>query len=501
MALPKEPRQKMINLMYLVLTAMLALNVSAEVIEAFRTVDKSLIKSNTNLESSNSSLFESFKAKLSEPGVNKEKLALWTENAAKAKTLSDDFTKYVEGLKTELKQASGLKLDENGKEDFKLDDLNASSRLMDSDKKGKELDDKLKAYRKAMLDIHPDIRAAYESTFPIELDKEKPTEDVTTASFRMMPTVAAVTLLSKYQNNIKNAENQVVSFCHSQVGQVKFTYDQFAAIVGQSSNYLMPGEKMTITAGVGAYSTAAQPQITIGGASVPVNAEGVAIREFNVDGGGAKSVPVSVTYTKPDGTKETKTYSMSYTVGQPGGAAVMLDKMNVFYIGVPNPITISSGKGWDKTNVNASGCSLSGSGGKRTVSVSGGTSCSITVSAEGSSPSTFQFRIKRIPAPVFKIADGKSRMPAVSFKSQQFCRADLENFDFDLKYSVVSATVYFGGANFPNVVPATLSGNNLSSISNLIQRCGPGSSISFENIKVSGPDGTRTIDGRSFQLY
>jgi hypothetical protein len=77
----------------------------------------------------------------------------------------------------------------------------------------------------------------------------------------------------------------------------------------------------------------------------------------------------------------------------------------------------------------------------------------------------------------------------------------LENFDFDLKFSIVSATVYFGGANFTNVVPANITGNSLTSIANLIQRCGPGSSVSFENIKVQGPDGVRSIDGRSFQLY
>ena len=146
------------------------------------------------------------------------------------------------------------------------------------------------------------------------------------------------------------------------------------------------------------------------------------------------------------------------------------------------------------------GGSISGNNGKFTVTVPGGTTASITVNADGKS-STFPFRIKRIPDPIFKIGSGKSRMTAAEFKTQQYCRADLEAFDFDLRFSVVSATVYFAGANFPNVVPASISGNNLSSIANLIQRCGPGSSISFEGIKVSGPDGVRTIEGRSFQLY
>jgi hypothetical protein len=219
-----------------------------------------------------------------------------------------------------------------------------------------------------------------------------------------------------------------------------------------------------------------------------------------VSGAGPHTIQITGTFTGEDGKPVPISKTVEYVVGTPGGAAVMLDKMNVFYIGVPNPVTISSGTGWDKTTVNMTGGTISGSGSNRTVTVSGGTTASISVTADGKT-NTFPFRIKRIPDPVFKIADGKPRIAAVSFKNQQYCRVELENFDFDLKFSVVSATVYFGGTGFPSPVPATISGNSLASIANLIQRCGPGSSISFENIKVSGPDGVRTIDGRGFQLY
>jgi gliding motility-associated protein GldM len=482
--------------MYLVLTALLALNVSAEVIEAFRTVDKSLIKSNTNIQAGNEGLFKSLAAKASEPGVDKEKLAKWTANAETAKKLSTELNDYIEGLKKELKTASGLKV-KDGVEEFKMDDLNASSRLMDNQKKGKELDDKLKAYRAAMLAIDPELDAEFKNTLSVEVDN---TKDATTPSFRMMPTVAAVTLLSKFQNNVKNSENQIVTACHSKIGQVKFIYDKFAAIVGQSSNYVMPGEKVKITAGVGAFSTQAQPQITIGGSGAAVNADGVAEREFTADGGGNKSVPVTVTYTKPDGTKESKSYTIEYTVGTPGGAAVMLDKMNAFYIGLDNPITIGSPTGWDKTNVSMSGGSLSGSGPKRTVSVTTPGTASITVTADGK-PSTFPFRVLRVPDPVFKIGDGKPRQPSVSVKNQQFCRAELENFVYDTKFSVTSATVYFSGAGFPNVATAPLTGNGLGGLSALMARCMPGSVITFDNVKVTGPGGTRVIDGRSIALY
>ena len=115
--------------------------------------------------------------------------------------------------------------------------------------------------------------------------------------------------------------------------------------------------------------------------------------------------------------------------------------------------------------------------------------------------SSFDFRIKRIPDPIFKVASGKVRMPSVEFKSQQYCRADLENFDFDLKFNVVSATVYFSGAGFPNVAQTAISGNNLAALAPFMSRCGPGSVVTFDNIKVQGPDGVRSIDGKSIALY
>ncbi len=494
MALPKEPRQKMINLMYLVLTAMLALNVSAEVIEAFKTVDKSLQASNVNLESSNSTLFESLKSKLTDPQIDKEKLAKYTGFSDNAKKLSDDMNKYIEDLKTELKTQSGLK---DGV--YKEDDLNASSRLMGTQGKGKELFERLQAYRASMLAIDPETGKRFDAIFPVD----KSGTDSVTKQFRMMPTTAAVTLLSKFQNNVRNAENQMVSDFHSQVGQVKVIYNKFAAIVGQSSSYLMPGEKLKITAGVGAFSTTAQPQITIGGSGAPVNADGVAEREFPVDGGGNKSVPVSVTFTKPDGSKETKSYTIEYTVGTPGGAAVMLDKMNVFYIGVDNPVTIGSPTGWDKTQVNMTGGSLSGSGSSRTVRVSTEGAASITVNANGKT-STFPFRVKRIPDPTMMVGNsGGGKMAAVAFRSQRFLRADLKDFIFDAKYNVTGATMYITnpGARAPQMF--NLSSGDMSPAAAAIGAVQPGSSVIFDNIRVVGPDGkSKTITNPpGFQLF
>ena len=502
MALPREPRQKMINIMYLVLTAILALNVSAEVIEAFKTVDKSLQGSSANITTANGILYQSLQDKLKDEQY-KTQAAVWQPKGLLAKQYSDDVIKYIEDVKLELKQNAGLK--ENGS--FKEDNLDASTRLFETKGRGDELKAKLDEYKKNMLSIDSSFPARFSANFPVNTDpvpsREGGTKPFTTGYFHMTPTVAALTMLSKFQNNVKNAENTISSYIHGQVGAVKFVYDKFAAVVGQSSNYVMPGEKVTITAGVGAYSTAAQPQITIAGQGVAVNADGVAVKDFTAEGGGDRNIPVTVTYTKPDGSRESKTFPIKYTVGTPGGAAVMLDKMNVFYIGVENPITIGSPTGWDRTNVSMTGGTISGTGSKRVVKVSAIGNATITVTADGK-PSAFTFRIKRIPDPIIKIgASSGGRMQAAAFRAQQFVSAVLENFDFEAHFSVTGATIYFNNPGDRNVKQISLTGGSLGPAKAYMDQLVPGSTVIFDNIRVVGPDGqTRTIQNPpGFSLF
>ena len=519
MALPREPRQKMINIMYLVLTAILALNVSAEVINAFKTVDKSLTDSNTNIEKSNGTLFQSLAEKLSN-AETKEKAAIWVPKANLAKQYSDALYNYVEGLKTQVKKEADLKvdkngapvLDENGNEDFKMDYLEASTRIFEKNGEGKVLYQKLTEYRKSMLAIDSSID---KTTFPVNLTippthsgnarTGDPVTDWTASYFHMTPAIAALTMLSKVQNNIKNAENQVVTYCHNQIGAVKLVFNKFQPIASGSSTYLMPGEEMVVTAGVGAFNDAARPVITIDGSPTPLNENGVAERKFNVAGGGSKKIHVVITYTKPDGTPDRLEKDIDYTVGTPGGAAVMLDKMNVFYIGVDNPVTIGSTTGWDKTNVSISGggATISSGTAKRTVKVTTIGECKITVTADGHA-TTFPFRVKRIPDPIIKVGpSGGGRLQAVVFRNQQFVRADLENFDFEAKFAVTGATVYFNTPGDRNVKSVTLSSGNLSAAKAFMDQLVPGSTVTFDNIRVVGPDGqTRTIQNPpGFSLF
>ncbi len=509
MALPKEPRQKMINIMYLVLTALLALNVSAEILNAFKVVDSSLQTSNTNISAANNTLYTSLLEKTNE-AATKEKATYWNEKAQQAKKLSDEMNNYLEGLKKELKAEAGEKLEADGTlKAFSDGDQEAATRLFGKGEGGKnraeELENKLKAYRTAMLAIDTELGKTFATTLAVDgkrpVGQDKKEKDYFDGYFHMTPAVAALTLLSKFQNNVKNSENQLVSEAHSKIGQVKVRYDKTGVLIGQSANYVMPGQEIEITAGIGAYSSAGAPQISIGGSNVSV-VDGQGKYKFPAQGGGAHTVPVTIRYKDQDGNDKTETKNVEYTVGTPGGAAVMLDKMNVFYIGVDNPVTIGSPTGWDKTTVSMNGGTISGSGSARTVRVSSIGAATINVNADGK-PSTFSFRVKKIPDPVFKVGSGKARVPVVEIKNQQYCRADLgDEFLFDVKFNVLSAQVYFSGAGFPSTQSGTITGNSLSGVSALLARCVPGSSVTFVNIKAQGPDGTvRTLDERSIATY
>jgi len=509
MGLPAEPRQKMINVMYLVLTAILALNVSNEVITAFKVVNSSLETSNTNISSSNNTLYKSLEEKLADPKSH-DKAAIWEPKAMEAKRLSGEMSSYLDSLKLALKKAADLRMKWDGKdsiEDFRTDNLDASTRMFETNGEGTRLKNRLEEYKAAMLNIDPSIKAQFANTFPVntippktEQGKQK---DFTQTFFHMTPTIAALTILSKFQNNIKNAENMVVTFCHSQIGAVEVHMDQVGVIVGANSTYLMPGQQLKVTAGVGAYSSSVKSNISINGQPINmVNGQG----EYTttVGGAGEHSIQINGSFIGEDGKPVPVHQTLNYTVGTPGGAAVMLDKMNVFYIGVPNPVTISSGTGWDKTHVSMSGGSLSPSGapGKFIVKVNSVGKAAISVNADGK-VSTYDFRVKRIPDPVLKVGPASSgRIQSVVFKNQNFARADLEGFDFDAHFNIVSATMYFSGANFPNVQSAEIHGGSLEPVKTFLQRAIPGTSVTFDNVKVQGPDGiVRTIPGPGFILY
>jgi gliding motility-associated protein GldM len=501
MALPKEPRQKMINIMYLVLTALLAINISAEILNAFKTINNSLEKTNGQVSLSTGAILKSLEDKTTKTETA-EKAKIWKPKADQVIGHAQKAYAFIESLKKELIAAatSGGKLKE--------DDQNSTTRLLVKEGKGKELYRILEEYKKNVLGVDTAIYAEFSNGFQVDLEKPKDVnknKNWEESYFYMTPTVGALSILSKFQNDIRTSENKLVTFCHEQVGKVEVVFDTYAAIVGQSSNYVMPGQPIMINAGIGAYSKSSLPTITIGGAGVTLGDEGFAEREITAGGPGTYSVPVKISY-KDQRTGEMKVVekNVDYTVGTPGGASVALDKMNVLYIGVDNPITIASSTGWDKTKVSANGggITLSGSNGKYIARVAGQTDdCTITVVSDNK-PSTFKFRVRNIPEAQAYVGGQPSgaNVAAGAFKAQPGVQAGIKNFPFELEYNVISYT--FTCDTDDDIVSIPAQGAAFQgAVRNAIQtHVQPGRMVTIDDIKVKGPDG-RTIKAPSLVYY
>jgi gliding motility-associated protein GldM len=509
MSLPKEPRQKMINMMYLVLTALLALNVSAEILNAFKTVDRSLMIASGVAEQKNEEIFKSFKAKLEDP-TSREKAAIWEPKAQQARKISDELYNYIEGLKLELKKESGLKI-VDGKEEFKEDDLDAGTRLLvqfapEGKGKGKELFEKLKAYKEQLLSIDPEMKKEIEVGLPLDLTIPPTTSDAgkndwAYAYFHMTPTIAAITIMSKFQNDVRNSESKAVEFCHKQIGQVEIIYDQFQAFAGTNTQYLMPGEELVITAGIGAFSKAAQPSISIDGANVPLNTEGTAEYKTRVGGSGAGIKRVRISYAKPDGTTAVVEKEIKYTVGIPAGLTVSTDKTRVFYKGLENPLSVTGGGGDEKVNVSieGEGASLRKVGPGQYI-----VSCtqlgSVTVVAnDGKNIQRIAIPVKRVPDPIVIVGGSAGgAMPANVFRVQSGAIAELRDFVFEgVAYKVMSFMLICTGKGFdePEFAEVNSASFKDASAQTLIKRCQAGTTVTIGEIKVLEPGGgSRKLD-------
>jgi gliding motility-associated protein GldM len=504
MALPREPRQKMINFMYLVLTAMLALNVSSEILNAFKVVDGSLLNSNSVIDNSSKGSIDAIEAAKKDPGMA-EKAAKWKPVAEQAMRLTQEMSAYIDGLKDSLKRESGYNPG-NGDTTFKEDDLDAATRLMDTHGKGKDLHDRLEAFAKQIVEVVPADQRRGLAKMPIDLTIPRSTtgstnNNWTTSYFHMTPTVAALTMLSKFQNDVKRSGNLVVDYCQQQLGKVVLVLDKFVPFTSQNSQYLLPGQEFQLQAGLGAFSSQVKPTVTINGQSQVVNDEGYVDYKEMAGGGGTKTFNVVVNFKDPN-TGESKTINktVSYTVGQASGSSIFLEKMNVVYIGVDNPLTISTGSAKRESGVSVtfSGGSIRPAGGDRYIAVgSNQGDATINVTAEGKT-STFPIRVKRLPNPTgFVGTYTGGAVPAAAFRAMGGVSARLES-EFDVTYNVEGYIIggYVNGTYQEVPVTGPRWNNNP-----IVTGAKPGSLVSIFNLRAKGPDGTvRKLPEMAFRL-
>lgn len=539
MSLPKEPRQLMINLMYLVLTALLAMNVSSEILNAFKIVDKSIIASTNNIAQKNEATIENFKIALEDP-----KIISNPEKFAKVKQFLDYALQVIEKSKSQVTELEGYKqsiVTRAGGMDPKYptellrqDDLDAATYIMIEGNSGKTMLENLKKFKSeiaALVPVNDDnlslsttnesIEKKLPLNFEVDQTEQNPNKDWAFGNFHMVPAVGAVTIMNKYINDVKISESVVLDELWAKAFGERRTqvpvFKDYAILVSSPNTYLLPGEKYTAQVMLGAYNkTSNNLSIRVNGANIAVK-DGIATYTATASGKGEQKITVSASYTDPNtGTTKNYTGSSSYFIGE-AQATISLDKMNVFYIGVDNPITLSaSGISASNLSYNAEGCTLTKAEGvnKFNVRPTGGpgTKAKITLTGklgDGSSKAfgTYEYRVKRIPDPYPLIANSKGgTISAGVLAAQAGVFAKLDNFDFDAKFDVTSFDVTYqpkrGEAKEGSQSGAYLSGPNASnSVKDIMSSLRPGDKIYFENIKAKGPDGTtRSIGSVNFVI-
>ena len=537
MSIPKDPRQLMINLMYLVLTALLALNVSAEVMNAFFSLDNSINSTNSILKSANEKVLESMEKTVEERTQYKPLV----EAAVEAQSLTTEFNSYIDQLLTALEEeAGGLYPDE-----FK-DPLRAGRPLKYKDKeiptrffvdgqntpnniqepKGPELKEKIISTRDKLLEIvervskleiegtqiRPEEVEELKSKIALTVDDEtwklanKASWEQYT--FGYMPVAACYPILRKFQNDAKNAESTIINFLSSKIGATIIEFDQFFPVLSANKSYIIKGDTYQADVFLSAFSTQASEGISmrVNGSNVKIE-NGIGKYVARPESIGEKDVKVDITVVNPfTGKQETYTKNFKYEVGE-RSVTVSPDKMNVFYVGVDNPISVSAAG----ISSNELKVSISGAGGNIekvgsnnfVVRVSRlGEECKVNVSGGGLQDSK-SFRVKRIPDPIARLGALKdSRVGNGEFKAQPGVIAYLDDFDFDARCEIQGYSFTYQPARQDPVTVVNDRGPYNAESMRLVNLAKPGDTYYFDNVKARcpGDPAGRTINSLVYKI-
>jgi len=361
---PETPRQKMINMMYIVLTAMLALNVAAEVLEAFRVVDASLLQTLQAVDMQNNQIYSSFEQAYAE---NPTKVIEWKTKADEVRQQTTDIISYVSKLKDDLVEYSGCELvtEDNPIKDEgyyhvkvtgetvevgKKDDLNGPSEMMITQKKADELKQVVTDYRNFLVSMVAEEDNDLRETILKELETSDPTKaskdeaDYTTwesEHFEDKPLIAVMTLLSKIQIDVKNSEANIIKYLYSEIDAGSFKFNRLGAQVIANSNVVLMGDKYEAAVFLAAEDTTQQPQIFINNREAEVK-DGKATYIGSTDKPGVFKWSGLIKYKTPAGIIKSYPFEQEYQVAKPN-VTMSASKMNVFYRGLENPFEVSGG--------------------------------------------------------------------------------------------------------------------------------------------------------------
>ena len=496
----QTPRQKMINLMYLIFIAMLALNMSKEVLAAFGLMNEKLEASNSNMDSNNSNFFASLETKATE---NEEEYGELYQDAQQVKELSDMYYNYLEGLKKEMTA------DLEDPKDYVVMDKSdyLDQKFFQGDNlgpEGKRFMDQINAYREGVINALPEgkfepLKAAVKTRFATgdddgKVEKRDGTrQDWINYHYEGFPLVASLTKMTQLQADIKTTEQEVLKNLLEGELTEAVSLTNFASALSAPKTAYYSGEKYDgkiIVSKTDKTSTPVKAELTLDGRPLT---EG---KDYELEAGGIKmlisagtpgdhTIKGTMTYMQ-DGVEVPVEIDNTFaTISMPNAAVISADKMNVVYRGVANPMTISI-PGIPDNKVTASAPGLSRRSGSNYI-MNPGTGRSVTITASGTLPdgkgisTKSEFRIKDIPRPAGTVRgeSGSIQMPRRNLEISTI-GAMLEDFDFDLNLAVGQFKFKVPGQ--PTVV---VNGNKLDNrAKSALSRAGRGDAVQIFDIQA-----------------
>ncbi len=473
---PVSPRQKMINLMYVVLMAMLALNVSTEVLNGFSIVEESLKRTTQNASRENQAIYDDFATQMKK---NPQKVKQWYDKSQEVKRLSDELYNLADELKLAIVQeADGS--DGDVQNIRNKEDLEAANQVMlsPSGGRGNELYNAIVSYRNKMLGMVNEYRL--KKTIASNLSTEIP-ENVQSMGknwqeymFESMPAAAAVTLLSKLQNDVRYAEGEVLHTLVSNIDVKDIRVNALNAFVIPNSQTIVRGDKFSAHIVMAAVDTTQQPQIFIGGKEVHLPG---GLYETVTSRTGDFTLSGFIQVENGNGELLKRSFEQKYTVVDPS-ATVSADLMNVLYAGYNNPLSVSvPGVPVNKVQATMSGGTLQPTGPGRYIARPSAVGQNVTITVTSTNTGRaqqmgqFTFRVRRLPDPTPYIDMKDESGAPLRYKGGAMAKAQLMAVEgigaaiddgiLDIAFRVQSfETVFFD--NMGNAVPMISDGAKFS---------------------------------------
>ena len=450
--------------------AMLALNISTEVLNGFSIVEESLNRTTANSGKENKAIFDDFEEQMRK---NPAKVRQWFEKATAVKNMSDSLYNYAQSLKRQIvMEADGE--DGNPADIKNKDDLEAASQVMlaPGTGQGKKLYDAINSYRENILRFVSD--PLQKKIISSNLSTAVPQNENTLGKnwqeymFEDMPAAAAVTLLSKLQSDIRYAEGEVLHTLVANIGLKDIRVNKLEAFVVPSSTKLFPGDRMTAKMVMATVDTTQVPEVYVNGRKINGDAS-----SSNVGGVGEYNFSGYILMHDIAGNVLRRDFNQKYSVVAPPlaptGATLSADLMNVLYAGFENPISVSvSNTPQSSVSVSMSGGSIRSTGAGHYIAVPSAVGQDVTfnVSAKGKSVGSFTFHVRKLPDPTAYIALGTDRFKGGGLQKGALMgsagiKAAIDDGLLDIPFKVLSfETVFFD--NMGNAVPLASSGASFS---------------------------------------